>query len=71
MSRANLGLITCYFRVIFQDLIKDLKSELGGRFEDVILALMEKPDEYDAKECHRAIEVRERAECRSAGRAYT
>ena len=39
-------------------MIKDLKSELGGRFEDAILALMEKPDEYDAKECRRAIEVR-------------
>ena len=40
-----------------QDLIKDLKSELGGKFETAILALMDKPDEYDAKECRKAIEV--------------
>lgn len=42
---------TCYGK----DLIKDLKSELGGKFEDVVLAMMLKPDEFDADECRRAI----------------
>lgn len=42
---------------MFQDLIKDLKSELGGKFEDVVLALMLKPEEFEADECRRAISV--------------
>lgn len=32
-----------------------LKSELGGHYEDVVLALFKKPYEYEATELHRAI----------------
>ena len=31
-----------------KDLIKELKSELHGKFEDVIVNLFKSPDEYDA-----------------------
>ncbi|KAK6743399.1 hypothetical protein RB195_010575 [Necator americanus] len=45
------------FKVMYgKDLIKDLKSELTGDFEDLILALMEPTAVYDAKQLHKAME---------------
>ncbi|KAL8600662.1 hypothetical protein ACOMHN_006728 [Nucella lapillus] len=38
-----------------RDLKSDLKSELSGKFEDMVLALLDPPRLYDAKECHRSI----------------
>lgn len=44
-----------YSKIWFQDLIKDLKSELSGNFEDLIVALMTPTVEYQAKELHHAM----------------
>ncbi|XP_043199208.1 annexin A7-like isoform X2 [Amphibalanus amphitrite] len=38
-----------------RDLLKDLKSELGGDFEDVILAMMMPPYEFLAQQLHSAM----------------
>uniref|UniRef100_A0A915PW39 Annexin n=1 Tax=Setaria digitata TaxID=48799 RepID=A0A915PW39_9BILA len=38
-----------------KDLISDLKSELSGDFEELILALMEPPARYDAQQLHKAM----------------
>lgn len=39
-----------------RDLIEDLKSELGGYFEDVIVALVIPPVDYLCKQLHKAME---------------
>lgn len=38
-----------------QDLMKDLRSELSGDFEDTIIAMMMSPVEYDAYCLHEAM----------------
>jgi hypothetical protein len=49
--------ITKMFKTCFgKDLIKELKSELSRNFENVVLALMKKAEDYDAEELHKAME---------------
>ena len=40
-----------------QDLIDDLKSELGGNFEDLCVAMLTPPRVYDARQIHEAVSV--------------
>lgn len=45
-----------FTRELGRDLIKDLKSELGGKFEDVILGLMLPPVNYLCKQLYKAMD---------------
>jgi len=44
-----------YSKELGRDLIEDLKSELGGKFESVIIGLMMSTAAYCAKQAHKAI----------------
>uniref|UniRef100_A0A671MP10 Annexin n=1 Tax=Sinocyclocheilus anshuiensis TaxID=1608454 RepID=A0A671MP10_9TELE len=44
-----------YKQAFGKDLVKDLRSELGGKLEDLIVALMFPSTIYDAHELHKAI----------------
>lgn len=39
-----------------RDLVDDLKGELGGNFENVIVALMTEPDQYLCQELNKAMD---------------
>lgn len=41
----------------FQDLFKDLHSELSGDFRKLVMATLKTPAEFDASELHSAIKV--------------
>jgi hypothetical protein len=44
------------YKVLFgKDLARELKGELSGDFENLVLALMDTPAEYDAKQLNRAV----------------
>ena len=47
-----------YYCVLSQDLIHDLKSELSGNLEEIILAMFVPIPEYDAHQVHKAIKVK-------------
>lgn len=53
-TAANHHHTACFF---FQDLIKDLKSELSGNFEKLVLAMLKTNSQFDAAELKEAIKV--------------
>ena len=54
-TRERLAMIESFKRQFKRDLLKDLKSELSGHFEDVILALFKDPIEYDCYSLKKAM----------------
>ncbi|CAD5215394.1 unnamed protein product [Bursaphelenchus okinawaensis] len=52
-QRQQIGL--AFKQLYGKDLINELKSELSGDFENLILALMENPVKYDADQLHKAM----------------
>ncbi|XP_063703955.1 annexin B10-like [Culicoides brevitarsis] len=57
-NRANFQrqeIIQAFASELGRDLIKDLKSELSGRFRDVIMGLMMKPEDFICKQLNKAM----------------
>lgn len=55
-NSAQRGTLEKQFKTMYgKSLIEDLKSELGGQLENVIVALMESPAQYEAHCLHHAI----------------
>jgi len=54
-NRQRVPLLVTFKTAYGKDLIKDLKSELSGNFERLVLAMLKTPAQYDASELHDAI----------------
>jgi annexin A7/11 len=54
-NRERLAMIESFRRQFKRDLLKDLKSELSGHFEDAVLALFKEPVEYDCYSLKKAM----------------
>uniref|UniRef100_A0AAX7U6N5 Annexin n=1 Tax=Astatotilapia calliptera TaxID=8154 RepID=A0AAX7U6N5_ASTCA len=54
-KKQRVPLIAAYKTTYGKDLTKDLKSELTGNFEDLVLAMLKTPAQFDASELREAI----------------
>ncbi|KAM8877881.1 annexin A4-like isoform 1-T2 [Synchiropus picturatus] len=54
-NRQRVPMVAAYKTTYGKDLIRDLKSELTGNFEKVVLAMLKSPAHFDASECREAI----------------
>jgi len=57
MGSLRKAKLCIYVTHCLQDLVKDLKSELSGNFERVVLAMLKTPAQLDASELKEAIKV--------------
>ncbi|GAA6110657.1 annexin A11a isoform X1 [Tachysurus ichikawai] len=53
--RQRVPLLVTYKTAYGKDLVKDLKSELSGNFEKLVLAMLKTPAQFDASELREAI----------------
>uniref|UniRef100_A0A7N6AZV6 Annexin n=1 Tax=Anabas testudineus TaxID=64144 RepID=A0A7N6AZV6_ANATE len=54
-NRQRVPMVAAYKTTYGKDLIRDLKSELTGNFENLVLAMMMSPSHFDASELREAI----------------
>ena len=54
-NRERMAMIESFKRQFNRDLLKDLKSELSGKFEDATLALFKDPIDYDCYSLNKAM----------------
>ncbi|XP_048863165.1 annexin A11-like [Brienomyrus brachyistius] len=54
-NKQRVPLLVTYKTAYGKDLVKDLKSELSGNFEKLVLAMLKSPAQFDAAELHDAI----------------
>uniref|UniRef100_A0A1A8Q354 Annexin n=1 Tax=Nothobranchius pienaari TaxID=704102 RepID=A0A1A8Q354_9TELE len=53
--KQRVPLVAAYKTTYGKDLVKDLKSELTGDFEDLVIAMLKTPSQFDASELRAAI----------------
>lgn len=54
-NKQRVPMVAAYKTTYGKDLIRDLKSELTGNFEDLVLAMLKTPAQFDASELREAI----------------
>ncbi|XP_042372253.1 annexin A11-like, partial [Plectropomus leopardus] len=54
-NKQRVPMVAAYKTTYGKDLIHDLKSELTGNFEKLVLSMLKSPAHFDASECREAI----------------